>query len=56
MNWKERAAEAWNHPGWREAACDYPRPRIDRVEFLRRLLDDSLSLERAWISIRDFKR
>jgi hypothetical protein len=50
--------DAWDTPGWREAAIAYHKDRGDRVGIapytpeaiarLRRLMDDSVSLDRAW--------
>jgi hypothetical protein len=52
------ADDAWAAPGWREAALDYHKNRGDRVGItpeniarLRRLMDDSISLDRAWAEV-----
>jgi hypothetical protein len=49
------ADDAWAAPVWREAALDYHKNRGDRVGItpeniarLRRLMDGSVSLDRAW--------
>jgi hypothetical protein len=52
------ADDAWAAPGWREAALEYHKARDGRVSIvpyapehvarLRRLMDDSISLDRAW--------
>ena len=50
---------SWNAPSWRAAAVDYHRDRPSAVEIeperlarLRRLMDDSVSLERTWNALR----
>jgi hypothetical protein len=58
IDWRKRASDAWSDPGWGEAAADYHRSRGKRplivetepyrLTHLRRLLMDSVSLERAW--------
>ena len=57
------ADDAWAAPGWREAALDYHKHRGGRVSIasyapehlarLRRLLDDDVSLDRAWHELND---
>ena len=52
------ADDAWAAPGWREAALEYHKARDGRVSIvpyapehlarLRRLMDDNVSLDRAW--------
>jgi hypothetical protein len=52
------ADDAWDAPVWREAALEYHEARGNRVNIapytpeaiarLRRLMDDSVSLDRAW--------
>jgi len=52
------ADDAWAAPGWREAALEYHKHRGNRASIapyapehlarLRRLMGDSVSLERAW--------
>jgi len=52
------ADDAWAAPGWREAAVEYHKARDGRASIapyapeeiarLRRLLDDDVSLDRAW--------
>src|SRR5262249_57177850 len=52
------ADDAWAAPGWREAALEYHKHRGNRASIapyapehlarLRRLMDDSVSLDRAW--------
>jgi hypothetical protein len=55
----DRAGDAWaDHPGWREAAIEYHEARGNRASIaphtpeeiarLRRLMDDGVSLDRAW--------
>jgi hypothetical protein len=56
--WRQVAADAWNDPGWAEAARAYHADRANRravVEIeparlarLRRLLADHISLDRTW--------
>jgi hypothetical protein len=58
VDWKRIAGEAWEAPGWREAAADYHKNRDgrrgiveiepERLARLRRLMDDDVLLERAW--------
>jgi hypothetical protein len=59
LSWSERGtADAWDDPAWEEAAHDYHEARGDRVSIAsytpeelaryRRLLEDDVSLERAW--------
>ena len=58
IDWPQRAQDAWNEPGWCQAAAEYHRARghrtlivetePERLGQLRRLLDDNVSLERAW--------
>jgi hypothetical protein len=31
VDWRQRAQDAWNDPGWREAAADYHRQRGNRT-------------------------
>src|SRR5215831_11888934 len=60
-SWKEIAAEAWTSPSWKQAALEYHHARGNRtliVEIrsedlarLRRLMSDSVSLDRAWDEI-----
>src|SRR5262249_28299247 len=60
-DWKQIAAEAWDSPGWRQAALEYHHARGSRTLIvetlpedlarLRRLMSDSVSLERAWDEI-----
>jgi hypothetical protein len=55
--------DAWTAPGWREAALDYHKARDGCVSIasyapehlarLRRLMDDSISLDRAWHELND---
>jgi hypothetical protein len=57
----EWAADAWNSPTWRQAAADYHRARAGHILIaeippedlarLRRLMNDDVSLERAWAEI-----
>jgi len=57
------ADDAWAAPGWREAALDYHKHRGNRASIapyapehlarLRRLLDDDVSLDRAWHAVND---
>jgi hypothetical protein len=57
-DWAGVAADAWEAPSWKEAAADYHkarngRPSIVEIEpeklrHLRKLMDDSISCERAW--------
>jgi hypothetical protein len=57
-SWREVAHAAWAAPGWREAALEYHKHRGSRASIvpyapehlarLRRLLDDNVSLDRAW--------
>jgi hypothetical protein len=57
------AADAWNHPRWAKAAREYHearagRPTVvetepERLVLLRHLLDDDVSIERAWNEIND---
>jgi hypothetical protein len=58
-DWKTRAEQAWNAPSRREAAQQHSertsgrqRESTESVR-ARRLLDDSVSLERAWREIDD---
>jgi hypothetical protein len=58
IDWREPAQDAWSDPAWREAAAHYQRKRgkrplvvetgSQRLPHLRRLLDENVSLERAW--------
>jgi hypothetical protein len=61
-DWKALAVVgAWDAPSWKEAAADYHkvrkgRPSIveiepERLRHLRKLMDDSVSCERAWDEI-----
>ncbi len=60
------ADDAWPAPGWREAALEYHKYRGDRVSIvpyapenlarLRRLMDDNVSLDRAWHELNDRNR
>jgi hypothetical protein len=60
-DWAGMAAGAWEAPPWKEAAADYHkarngRPSIVEIEpeklrHLRKLMDDSISSERAWHEI-----
>ena len=62
-DWKALAQEAWNAPSWKTAAAEYRldragRPLIVEIEphrlmRLRRLLDDDVSLQRAWDELND---
>jgi hypothetical protein len=55
------ADDAWDAPVWREAPLEYHEARGNRVSIapytpeaiarLRRLMDDSVSLDRAWAAI-----
>jgi hypothetical protein len=55
------AEDAWAAPGWREAALEYHKHRGNRISIapyapeniarLRRLMDDSISLDRAWAEV-----
>jgi hypothetical protein len=57
-SWKKVAEEAWDNPSWREAAREYHDARggrvriaeIDpgRLQLLRRLMGDEITLGRAW--------
>jgi|SRR5262245_2471316 len=54
-DWRQIADDAWAAPGWREAALEYHKTRGNRASIapehlarLRWLMDDSISLERAW--------
>jgi hypothetical protein len=61
MSNDETRDDPWNAPGWREAANEYHQQRAGRtlivetppehLKRLRRLLDDSVSLERAYAEI-----
>jgi hypothetical protein len=63
IDWRKRAQEAWNDPGWRQAAADYHRARgqrtlvveiePERLARLRRLMADDISLDRVWREIND---
>lgn len=63
VDWKQIAADAWNAPSWREAALEYQDARAGRrlivetlpedLARLRRLMSDSVSLERAWAELSD---
>jgi hypothetical protein len=60
------AADAWDNPGWKEAARQYHetrgnRPPIvetepERLARLRRLLADNISLDRAWGELNQHQR
>jgi hypothetical protein len=55
------AADAWNDPGWAEAAREYHKDRADRPAVvdikrerlvrLRELMADNVSLDRAWTEL-----
>jgi hypothetical protein len=55
------ADDTWSAPGWRDAAIEYHKDRgknvstvcytPDELDRLRKLLDDDVSLERAWHEI-----
>jgi hypothetical protein len=57
-DWAAIAEAAWSAPGWREAAAEYHQQRgkrravveiePERLAKLRRLLDDSISIEHVW--------
>jgi len=57
------ADDGWTAPGWREAALEYHKHRGGRVSItsyapehlarLRRLMDDNVSLDRAWHELND---
>jgi hypothetical protein len=50
--WKQVAEEAWDAPSWKEAAKEYPMPvrtpPAEELKKLRALMDDGVSLERAY--------
>ena len=64
--WKKLAEEAWDAPSWREAARGYRDARGGRVavaeidpgrsQLLRRLMDDDISINRAWDEINSAAR
>jgi hypothetical protein len=66
IDWRQMAQDAWNSPGCREAAADYHRARgqrksvvevePERLKHLRRLLNDSVSLEAAWSELNQRRR
>jgi hypothetical protein len=57
VDWKEVAREAWEAPGWREAAVDYHKSCAglraiveigpEELTQLRRLMADNISVEKA---------
>jgi hypothetical protein len=40
MDWNKIAVEAWDHPGWREAAADYHRLRDGRASVVEQSSSD----------------
>jgi hypothetical protein len=61
--WRKVAQDAWSHPGWAKAAREYHQARGDRILVveteperlarLRPLMNDNVSIERAWNEIND---
>jgi tRNA A37 N6-isopentenylltransferase MiaA len=59
-DWADMARAAWDAPGWQEAAADYHKNRQsaakiepERLQRLRRLMDEDVSLERARSELND---
>jgi hypothetical protein len=60
-DWKEQAKAAWDSESWRSTAREYhnSRPKLSamstEVVRARRLLDDNVTLERAWHELNNIK-
>ena len=51
---------SWSDPSWRKAAREYHAARagrrtVDRLDCLRRLFDDVVSIDRAWTELNTIK-
>jgi tRNA A37 N6-isopentenylltransferase MiaA len=63
-DWANMARAAWDAPGWQAAAAEYhnknhqsaAKIEPERLQRLHRLMDNDVSLERAWSELNDQRR
>jgi hypothetical protein len=63
-DWADLARAAWNAPGWQAAAAEYLNKNHqsaaniepEKLQSLRYLVDNDVSLERAWSELNDQRR
>jgi len=63
-NWTDMARAAWDEPGWQAAAAEYhnknrqsaARIEPERLQRPRPLMNNDVSLERAWSELNDQRR
>jgi len=63
-DWADVARAGWDGPGWRAAAAEYhnknyqsaAKIEAERLRRLRHLMDNDVSLERAWSELNDQRR
>src|SRR6266446_5388231 len=63
-DWADMARAPWDAPGWKAAAAEYhdnnhqsvAKIEPERQQRLRRLMDDDVSLERAWSELNGQRR
>jgi hypothetical protein len=64
VDWADMARAAWDGPGWRAAAAECHNKNYqsaakiepERLQRLRHLMDNDVSLERAWSELNDQRR